>query len=44
MADASKSNIDKLKVAGEAALDAAKIGNEDQLGLDDFIQELVNNG
>ena len=43
MADASPSNIEALKKAGEAALNAALKGHEDQLGLDEFIKELLKN-
>lgn len=43
MADASPENIEKLQVAGEAALKAAQEGNQHEHSLDDFIQLLVDN-
>ena len=43
MADASPSNIEALKKAGEAALNDALKAHEDQLGLDEFIKKLVEN-
>ncbi|MBL4705286.1 MAG: hypothetical protein JKY54_12245 [Flavobacteriales bacterium] len=44
MANASKENINALKDAGKAALDAALLETESQYGLDKFIQLLVDNG
>jgi uncharacterized protein len=43
MADASPSNISKLKDGGKAALEAAMKGGKFEHALDDFIQLLVNN-
>lgn len=43
MADASKPNIDALKIAGKDALEAAIQGNDKELGLDKFIELLIEN-
>ena len=43
MADASKTNIDALKAAGQATLEAALKGDQHSHGLDKFIQLLVDN-
>ena len=43
MADATKENIDKLLIAGEKTIEAAKIGNDHEHGLDAFIELLMEN-
>lgn len=44
MSNASTSNIHKLKIAGKAALTDALIDGVDSLGLDTFIDLLIENG
>ena len=43
MADASPENIEALKVAGNLALESSLEGNDKELGLDGFIDQLIEN-